>query len=298
MFLALEPTAAVITSVEWDHPDCYPTPASFRAAFMQFADAVKAEGLIVSCLDDEGAEQVRSRGAARRPRWMTYGLAAQADIQAVHLEARPGRGYAGDLLWWHAPAGKLELEVPGVHNVHNALAALAVACWCDVPTAQALASLAAYRGAARRFELKGEVAGVTVIDDYAHHPTAIAATLAAARRRYPDRRLWAVFQPHTFSRTERMIYRMGESFGDADHVIVTDIYAAREADDGRVSAAELVAASPHRDIRHIGDLATAAGYLTEHVEPGAVVITLGAGDSHKVGELLLAALAERTEQDQ
>ena len=292
MFLALQPTVAVMTNVEWDHPDCYPTPASFRAAFMQFADAVKAEGLIVSCRDDDGAEQVRSHGAAHRPRWMTYGLDAQADIQAIHLVAQPGRGFTADLLWWHAPAGKLELAVPGVHNVRNALAALAVSCWCDVPTVQALASLATFRGTARRFELKGEVAGVTVIDDYAHHPTEIAATLAAARRRYPDRQIWAVFQPHTFSRTERMIYRMGESFGDADHVIVTDIYAAREMDDGRVSAAELVAASPHRDIRHVGELAAAAGYLAEQVQPGAVVITLGAGDSHKVGELLLAALAE------
>jgi UDP-N-acetylmuramate--alanine ligase len=118
------------------------------------------------------------------------------------------------------------------------------------------------------------------------------ATLAAARQRYPAQRIWAVFQPHTFSRTQHMLYRMGESFEDADQVIVLDIYAAREQDDGRVSAAELVAASPHRAIRHIAGLEAAAAYLAGQLAPGDVVITLGAGDGYKVGEFVLAQLAQ------
>ena len=157
----------------------------------------------------------------------------------------------------------------------------------------AVTALSDYRGAARRFEWKGEAGGVTVIDDYAHHPTEIEATLSAARRRYPERRIWAIFQPHTFSRTRHMLYRMGESFDAADQVIVTDIYAARELDDGTVHARELVAASAHRAMRYIGAVRDVAAYLGEQVTAGDVVITLGAGDGYKIGEWLLASLNAR-----
>lgn len=173
------------------------------------------------------------------------------------------------------------------------MAALAIANWANVPMDTAAAALQTYTGSNRRFEVKGEAAGVIVIDDYAHHPTEIMATLAAARGRFPTRRIWAVFQPHTFSRTARMLYRMGDSFAKADRVIVTDIYAARETDDGTVSAAELVAASAHPDIRHIRRLADAADFLAENVAPGDVVITLGAGDVNTVGAMLLDALRAR-----
>ena len=154
----------------------------------------------------------------------------------------------------------------------------------------ALTSLRDYRGSARRFEWKGEAQGVTVIDDYAHHPTELEATLAAARLRYPTRRIWAVFQPHTYSRTAHMLYRMGESFEHADQVIVLDIYAAREVDDGTVNAQELVAASPHPAIRYVPTLDAAAQVLAQETAPGDVVITLGAGDGYKVGEMLLERL--------
>jgi UDP-N-acetylmuramate--alanine ligase len=292
MFLGLRPSVAVVTNVEWDHPDCYPTPASFRRAFMQFTDAVDRNGMVISCADDTGAEQVRTYAAKRGPRWITYGLAAHADLRAVNLRGLPNEGTRADLVWWHAPAGELVLHVPGVHNVRNALAALAVATALDVPMPVALGALAEYRGAMRRFEWKGEAGGVTVIDDYAHHPTEIQATLAAARSRYPGRRIWAIFQPHTFSRTRHMLYRMGESFEQADEVIVTDIYAAREVDDGSVSARELVAASPHPAIRYIGALTETVDYLVTHLQPGDVVITLGAGDGNLVGERVLAHLRE------
>lgn len=292
MFLGLQPQIAVITNVEWDHPDCYPSPASFRRAFMQFTDTVARDGVIISCADDAGAEQVRAYAPSRGPRWITYGLSEHADLRATHLQALPGQGTRAEVAWWNAPAGAMTLAVAGVHNVHNALAATAVGSCCDVATGEAFAALAGYQGSARRFEWKGEAQGVTVIDDYAHHPTEIVATLAAARQRYPAQRIWAVFQPHTYSRTQHMLYRMGESFEEADQVIVLDIYAAREQDDGSVSAAELVAASPHRAIRHISGLAPAAEYLAAQVAPGDVVITLGAGDGHKAGEMLLAKLQE------
>ena len=289
MFLGLSPTVAVVTNVEWDHPDCYPTPASFRRAFMRFIDRVDRSGLVVSCLDDEGAELIRAYGASRGPQWITYGTHRGSDLRANIPEAGVERQNSADLVWWHAPVGRLELKVPGVHNIRNALAALAVSSWCNVPLETALQSLAEYTGVSRRFERKGSAGGIQVFDDYAHHPTEIVATLAATRQQFPDRRIWAVFQPHTFSRTEHMLYRMGDSFGEADEVIVTDIYAAREANDGRVTSAELVASSPHPAIQHIAKLEDVVEYLIAHAKPGDIVITLGAGDGYKIGEMLLHA---------
>lgn len=290
MFLGLRPQVAVITNVEWDHPDCYPTPASFRRAFMQFSDNVDRDGVIIACVDDPGATHVHDYAPTRGPRWLLYGTQRAADLRAINLRTTAGEGIQADLEWWNAPSGHLQLAVAGVHNVRNALAALAVAATCDIPTPKALAALADYQGSARRFEWKGAEAGVTVIDDYAHHPTEVTATLAAARQRYPDQRIWAVFQPHTYSRTRHMLYQMGESFDAADEVIVLDIYAAREVDDGSVNATELVAASPHRSIRHIAELGEAAAWLKLHVAAGDVVLTLGAGDGYRVGEQLLAML--------
>ena len=291
MFLGLRPTVAVITNVEWDHPDCYPTPASFRRAFAQFTDNVHREGVVISCGDDPGAEQLRLFGPSRR-QWITYGLTEEVDIQAQEPVAGTNGGYRAQVCWWQAPIGELRLQVPGLHNLRNALAALAVARFCGVDAPQALASLGRFPGIARRFQLKGEAGGVTVIDDYAHHPTEIRATLAAARHRFPDRRIWAVFQPHTFSRTRQLLQEMAASLEEADQVIVTDIYPAREQDDGSVHAGQIVAASPHPAIRHIPSLEEAARHLARAVETGDVVITLGAGDGYRVGEWLLEALRD------
>ncbi len=287
MFHGLHPAIAVITNVEWDHPDCYPTPSSFHKAFMQFVDQVDRSGLIVSCMDDAGAEQLHAHCSSRGPKWITYGLAPGADLRAVPAMADDGAVQA-ELTWWHAPTGVLRLATPGVHNIQNAMAALVVGSWCGVPISQGAELITAYTGVERRFEHVGDANGVHVYDDYAHHPTEIAATLSAARERYPSNRIWAVFQPHTFSRTQKMLYRMGESFGDADEVIVTDIYAARESDDNTVSAKELVVCSPHSSIRHIAALSDVVDYLQANVNEGDVVITLGAGDVDTVGQQLLA----------
>ncbi len=294
MFLGLSPTAAVITNVEWDHPDIYPTPASYRRAFMQFVDLVDRNGIVISCADDPGAEQVRAYCFSRGPNWIAYGTEAGAELRATNLRPIPGSGTSLDMIWWNAPAGSMKLQVPGEHNVRNALAALAVAAWCGIPFDIAVPGLEAYGGTARRFELKGVAQGITVYDDYAHHPTEVEATLSAARRRHPQQRIWAVFQPHTFSRTRHMLYRMGDSFEVADEVIVTDIYASREQNDGSVSAAELVAASGHPHIHHIGDLDAATEYLCAHLEAGDVLLTLGAGDGYRVGEAVLKHFAEQS----
>jgi len=151
-------------------------------------------------------------------------------------------------------------------------------------------TLRRYRGVQRRFEVKGEANGIVVIDDYAHHPTQIRTTLRAARENYPGRTLWAAFQPHTYSRTKALLSEFAESFADADHVVVTDIYPAREFDDLGVSAADIVACMSHLDARYIPGLSEAADHLFDHLKPGDVLITLGAGDGYKVGENVLAKL--------
>lgn len=294
MFLGFSPSVAVITNVEWDHPDCYPTPASFRHAFMQFTDSVQREGVIISCADDPGAEQLRAFQQTRGPQWFTYGIADQADWRAEQVTPISGAGYQAELLWHNTPQGAITLQVPGLHNLRNALAAIAVAGWYNLPLATALESLQQFGGTARRFEYKGEAQGVTLVDDYAHHPAKIAATLSAARKRYPQRRIWAVYQPHTYSRTKHLLQEMADSFADADQVIVTDIYAAREQDDGSVGAIDVVTASSHLHIQHVSGLVATANYLAEQVQAGDVVITMGAGDSDKIATMLLEKLQHRS----
>jgi len=291
MFLGLSPQVSVLTNVEWDHPDCYPTPASFQRAFAQFLDQTRHDGLVISCGDDEGAEELRAF-APTRGWWISYGLDEDAELRAVTPIVAPNGCYTTEILWWDAPLVTLSLSVPGIHNVWNGMAALAVARYCGLAVTDAAAALGRYAGIARRFEWKGETKGVTVIDDYAHHPTEVMATLAAARARFGTRRIWAIFQPHTFSRTRQMLHEMAASFAHADRVIVTDIYAAREKDDGTLNAGELVTASDHPAIEHIGGLEAIADYLAENVTAGDVVITLGAGTSYQIGEMLLERLTE------
>jgi UDP-N-acetylmuramate--alanine ligase len=295
MFLALRPTVAVITNVTWDHPDCYPTPESFWEAFRQYTANVQPDGLVITCADDLGAERLYEERSANGPHWITYGLADFADVQALHPQQQ-GHEQLAELRWWYAPKGEIRLSVPGVHNLRNALATLAVASFCDIPSRVALESLRTFGGTARRFELKGEVNGITVIDDYAHHPIKVQATLSAARSRYGSRRIWAVLQPHTFSRTKELLNDFAASFGDVDRVLITDIFAAREKDDGSIHARDLVAACAHPHVRYVAELQQAADLLVQETEPGDVVVIMGAGDSYKVGNWLLEQLRQQGNQ--
>ena len=290
MFLGLRPTVAVVTNVEHDHPDCYPTFAEMQAAFDEFAALVPAQGVLIVCNDDAGARALAQSARKRGTRVVTYGLQTGADWRAELLQPNSAGGC--DFLVSHAgrELGLARTRLAGDHNVCNALAALAAVDYCGVPFATALPALRAFRGVGRRFEVKGEVHGITVVDDYAHHPTEIRATLASARQRFPGRPLWAMFQPHTYSRTRALMANFASSFGDADHVVVSDIYSAREASDAALSSADLIGAMQHADAQYVGGLEAAAHSLAQRMRPGDVLLTLGAGTSHKVGELVLAEL--------
>ncbi len=279
-FLGLRPNIAVVTSIELDHPDIYRDVNEVARAFQQFLAQVPDDGLIIGWGDAPRiVALLRSDVATVR-----YGLDAGNDWRATHLEPN-GRGGTNFVVWrGDVRVGELELSIPGSHNVLNALAAMGVAHHVGVQWNVTRDTLKNFRGIARRFEVKGTFGGVTIIDDYAHHPTEVRATLAAARARYAQRTIWAVFQPHTYSRTRALLKEFAESFAEADHVIVTAIYAARETNDSGMSSAQIVAQMKHRDVRWIDRLDVCAEFLSSRLRPGDVLITLGAGDVNRVGE--------------
>ena len=288
--LSLKPKVAVLTNVEHDHPDCYPTFADFRAAFEEFTALVPREGLLAACWDDPVARELGERRRATGAAVTFFGLGQGAELRAE--EVRPN--FAGGVDFLASRGGEVlglvRLRVPGAHNASNAMGALAVVDFLGVPFRVARGALTEFRGVGRRFEVKGEADGVIVVDDYAHHPTEIRATLQAARDRFPERSLWAVWQPHTYSRTVTLLADFVRAFGAADHVVVLPIYAARETDTLGVSSASVVAAMQHPDARCARSLDEAVVWLGTELQPGDVVLTLGAGDGYLVGEWLLEVL--------
>lgn len=283
MFHGLRPSVALVTSLEYDHPDFFPTYDAMIASFAAFVRQIDPTGRLIVCAEG-GALRLAAVGPAPV---VTYGLHA-GDWRVADL------AYEGDQMRFVVRCGDqvaatAALHVYGQHNALNALGAALAAEAYGVPLATALAALTTFRGTGRRFEVKGEVDGVVVIDDYAHHPTAIVATLEAARQRYPNHTVWAVWQPHTFSRTLELLDEYARAFDHAHHVLVTDIFPAREPFTDRIHSRDVVARMSHPDARATGDLsATAQVLIVEAVAP-AVVLVMSAGDAPKIGELFLAA---------
>jgi UDP-N-acetylmuramate--alanine ligase len=291
-FLGLQPDVAVITALEHDHPDCYPTFEDMRTAFAEFVKRIVPGGLLVVWGGDQEGLSLsqEGQGPEQGRRTERYGLESEWDWWAQGVEL--GNSAAFSVLHQGKLLGTCALQVPGRHNVLNALAALAASSAVGVDFGVAAAALTRFRGIQRRFEVKGQVAQITVVDDYAHHPTEIRATLAAARQKYPGRPIWAVFQPHTFSRTEALLDDFAEAFDDAEHVLVTDVYAAREENTLGTSGADIVHRMVHSDARSVPSLQDATEMLLDCVQAGDIVITLGAGDGYLVGERLLLQLQE------
>ena len=290
-FLSLRPRVAVVTNIEHDHPDCYPAFADFQAAFETFTGLVPDDGVLVACWDDPVVRELGERRRAAGTVVAFFGLGEGAEWRAE--EVRPNFAGGVDFLAMYEKQvlGLMRLRLPGAHNASNAMAALAVADYLGVPFGVTRSALTDFRGVGRRFEVKGETDGIVVVDDYAHHPTEIEATLSAAQGRFPGQPLWAVWQPHTYSRTKTLLEDFVRAFDVADHVIVLPVYAAREVDTYGISSADVVVAMRHPDVRCANSLDEALVWLGTEVESGDVVLTLGAGDGHKVGEWLLEALA-------
>ncbi|HEV8401013.1 MAG TPA: UDP-N-acetylmuramate--L-alanine ligase [Gemmatimonadales bacterium] len=286
-FLSLTPTVAVVNNVETDHLECYGTLAAIEDAFVEFAG--RAKRVIVGA-DDAGAGRVAARLGV--PVWRV-GLGANADVKIRDLVQDP----AGSRATLELPGGstvELRLAVPGQHNVRNAATALAVLHALEADVKAGAKALATFGGVGRRFERVGDAGGVTVVDDYAHHPTEVAATLAAARQAFPGRRVVAVFQPHLYSRTALHGAALGEALAAADVVVVAPIYAAREqpAAGGGVTH-DVVARSAIQagaSTVAVRERAELTGQVARAVRTGDVVFTLGAGDVTRVGPELLGIL--------
>lgn len=311
MFLGLSPNTAIITYLEPDHPDCFPTPSEYYQAFAQFIERLQPGGALFAALDEGQAFNLVS-GAPTGTHAYTYGVDPRADYTARDVSANHLGGF-DFRAYWKRPDGEQEyltsvrLQVPGEHNVRNALAVLAVLhnqlagdelvsqeVMAEALT-EASAALGRFEGTGRRFDVQGEVQGITIIDDYAHHPTEIRATLAAAKARYPERRLWVVWQPHTYSRTRGLLKDFAQSFTLADRLIVTEVYAAREKaeDFDNFSAAQVVETAEHPSARFVPELETTTALLLQHLQTGDVLLVLSAGDADQVSAQVLSGLKKR-----
>ncbi|MCD4739412.1 MAG: UDP-N-acetylmuramate--L-alanine ligase [Anaerolineae bacterium] len=291
-FLSLTPQIAVVTNIEFDHPDCFPSTRFVRLAFGEFVDRIRPDGALVACSDDRLARLVGISYHANGGKLLLYGQGAGGGLAwcAVELQSNDRGGVTFTALHEGEVVGTIRLQLPGEYNALNALAALAVTTELGVPVERTCAALEAFTGTARRFEVLGSARGVIVVDDYAHHPTQIKAVLGAARQRYAERRVIAVWQPHTFSRIKALWDGFVTAFDGADAVLVLPIYAAREVDDGTVSQCELAAQLTAPVVSAMGSLAEATQRLVAMTAPGDLVLLLGAGDEYVVGRELLAAL--------
>jgi UDP-N-acetylmuramate--alanine ligase len=295
MFLGLRPDIAVITNVEYDHPDFFKSREELLSSYQQFVNLLPENGTLLACADDPVAFSLANERRLAGLPAHTYGLSEQADIRAVNIHYDKDSTdfevefFHKDIL----PGSHIQIHLPGKHNIQNALAAYWVSVgWSrtGTPSRDRLAALESFKPTARRFELRADVGGVAVVDDYAHNPMSIRAVLDAARQRYPDREVWAVWQPHTYSRTQALFNDFVTAFKDADHVLITDIYAARENPIDGVSSKGVVAAMTHPDVRHTATFEDTVQVLRDEVKAPAVILIMSAGDAPQIGVDYLKAL--------
>ena len=312
-FLGLQPAIAVVLNVEYDHPDIFPDEAAVLQAFLQFVTQVRHNGVVVACTDDAGVRQLLQTyhstswairpalslqqkdkaGRLTGPTIVTYGLESDSEWQATNLTRNSAGGTDFVALHKGEAVGAFSLLLPGRHVVLNALATIAVGTRLGVNAATIQKTLGGFRGAVRRFQPVGQVRRIQIFDDYAHHPTEVRVTLAAARQQFANRPLWAIFQPHTFSRLTTLYDEFVTAFKDADHVIVSNIYAAREQGDVVEGARALANAIQGTRAVYQGTPEEIIRYALDHLPDDVVVITLGAGDITHLGPRLQRALQEK-----
>ena len=285
-FLKFSPTIAVVTNIDKEHLDFYEDLEAIKTVFLNFLDRIPFYGLAVLCLDNEPIQELIPR---LKKRYTTYGMSSQADFQIRDVEfsrqkSRFSVYHQGQKM------GLIDLNLPGMHNVYNATASIAVGVELDIGFDRIKAALETVEGVQRRLEIKGEANGVTVIDDYGHHPTEIKVTLEAIEENWPDRRKVVVFQPHRYTRTKALFYEFSRAFYQSDILVVMPIYAASEKKIEGVSARKLCAeikAHGHKEVTHADGFKAVLSYLKRTLREGDILLTLGAGDVYKLGEMFL-----------
>lgn len=287
-FIEYHPYAAIVTNVEHDHVDFFATPADVAQAFKDFAATIKPEGFLTYCADDEGAQALAS--SVTTCSLISYGTGEECDLRldSIELEAMGSRARA---IWRGKVVGFIELQVPGHHNLLNAAAVLTTGLNLGFAAPELLTGLAVFRGTGRRFELKGTVHGIRVIDDYGHHPTEIDVTLKAARRYAGDGRLIVIFQPHRYSRTKAFSSQFAKVLDMADRAIVLEVYAASEKPIAGVTSRLITDAMSHGE--YIPNFIEVTDSVVDSAEPQDVIITLGAGDVSSLAPIIVDGLSRR-----
>jgi UDP-N-acetylmuramate--alanine ligase len=288
-FLKMSPTIAVVTNIDREHLDHYPDLDAIKSAFLEFIDRIPFYGLAVLCLDNES---VQSLIPEIKKRCTTYGMSTQADVQARNvvfegLRSRFTLHHKGE------PLGEIRLNLPGIHNVYNAMASVAVGFELGIPFETVKAALETVEGVQRRLEIKGVINGITIVDDYGHHPTEIKTTLQAAKEAWPDRRMVVVFQPHRYSRTRALFDEFTRSFYQSDVLLVLPIYSAGEKVIEGIDSSSMcdgIRQHGHKEVICKDTIATAVAGLKDILVQGDILLTLGAGDVWKVGEEILRDL--------
>ena len=287
-FIEYNPFAAIVTNVEHDHVDFFATPEAVAQAFEDFAETINAAGFLTYCADDQGATALA--GAVDRVQVISYGVSDGADLHIDQIELLT-MGSKARAVWNGKTVGHIELQVPGHHNLLNAAGVLATGLKLGFPAAELLTGLSTFRGTGRRFEVKGSVHGVRVIDDYGHHPTEIQVTLEAARRYAADGRLIVIFQPHRFSRTQAFAGEFAKTLDVADRAIVLEIYAASEKPIEGVTS-RLITKQMSKG-EYIPNFVEVTDSVVASAEPGDVIVTLGAGDVSSLAPIIVEGLIRR-----
>jgi len=284
-FLHFHPYMAVILNIDRDHLDYFKDIDDIYHSFWKYANLIPKDGYVIGCADDPLVSQLLEEVGANK---VTFGINNSANWMAQQIKFNNNGCATYRAIFNGQDMGEFSLNIPGKHNIYNALAASAAAWALGVPCDVIKEALVSYRGTHRRFEIKGKIRDITVIDDYAHHPTEIKATLEAAKK-YPHQKIWCIFQPHTYTRTRKLLYEFADSFIDADEVIITDIYAAREKDTGLVHSKDLAKAvlDGGRSCRYLSSFDDAVEFIKKNARAGDIVLTMGAGNIYEVGDKLL-----------
>ena len=296
-FLAYKPLGAIITNLELDHVDHFPSLEVLTQAFLDFIESIQPDGFLVACADDENVRTLLSKVTRKDIRVITYGKENPLnDFQLSRIHLEPGSSIArvthkGKVL------GELELAIPGEHNLFNATAALASAYALGVPLAEVFIGLSEFSGSRRRFELKGTVNKIRVVDDYGHHPTEVTVTLETARRYVGNGKVFVIFQPHRYTRTQMFATQFGDALNLADQIYLLEVYAASEEAIPGVSSMNIARGQSANKFHYQPSMIEVIDQICEAVEPGDLVVTLGAGDVNSLAPVLLTALEERFAQN-
>ena len=288
-FTRLSPTIAVVTNIDKEHMDHYKDLNDIKEAFLEFINKVPFYGLSILCLDEQYIQELIPKVEKK---YVTYGLTSQADYMAKNV-SYSGLETSFNLYIKGKEKGEMVINMPGLHSVYNALATIAVGLELDIPFKKIKEALMEFSGIQRRFEIKGEAGGVMVVDDYGHHPTEIKAVLKAAKEGFKEKRLVVVFQPHRYTRTEYLLNDFFTAFNDSDKLIITGIYSAGEKPIKGIDAKLIYEGAKkygHKDVSYIKDLSKIVDFLTDVVEEGDLVLTLGAGNILSVGDEFLSKM--------